>query len=288
MHSRPLIFLTIAVALAAATTRGRADEITRQIQEELRRRRLYFNEIDGRATPDLTAALRKYQERQGFAPTGVGDNITLRSLGIIDEPAPPADGGGDTLPDMAVLRSDAALPDANARPAVLPPAPPPAANAVKRAVTNAEATEFVRRYLAACESPNVHDELAFYGDRVDYFDHGIVDRQYVQNELAVYDQRWPRRSYTANAVRLVKSGDKTTAKFRVSFKVANAAANRSATGRTDETFGLARRGDGGLEIVSIREERVRRSRSRHARRHGFERDPVVRSVRKVFRSIFRH
>jgi hypothetical protein len=274
--------LLIALLLPSIT---RGDEVTRQVQEELRRRHLFFNEIDGRNTPDVAVALRRYQERQGFPATGVADNVTLRSLGLANEPAPPAEGATELLPDVPVLRSDSALPEANRE--SRPVAPPPAASAKWQPITKAETTDFVRRYLAACESPSVHDELALYADTVDYYDHGPVDRQYIQNELAVYDQRWSRRKYTLSApVRVSKSDGKTTAKFRVAFEVANPTANRSAHGRTDETFGLTRRADGGLQIVSVREERVRRnSRARRSRTND---DPVVRGVRKAFRSMFHH
>jgi hypothetical protein len=274
--------LLIALLLAKI---AHADEMTRQVQEELRRRHLFFNEIDGRNTPDVAVALRRYQERQGFAPTGVADNVTLRSLGLVNEPAPPAEGSAELLPDVPVLRSDSALPESSRE--SRPVAPPPAATAKLQPITKTEAADFVRRYLAACESPSVHDELGFYGNTVDYYDHGMVDRQYIQNELAVYDQRWSRRKYTLSApVRVSESAGKTTAKFRVAFEVANPLVNRSAHGRIDETFGLLRRGDGGLQIVSIREQRVRRSS--RARRSRTNDDPVVRSVRKAFRSIFHH
>lgn len=257
---------------------ARADEITRQVQEELRQRHLYFNEIDGRSSPELQNALRRYQERQGFAATGQPDEPTLRSLGIEAEPAPPAEGDAAGLPDVPVLRSDEPVHVANVR-ASLPPPPsnPPAA----RAITRAEASEFVKHWLNAIESPNVHDELAFYAERVDYYDHGVVDRQYVQNELAVYDQHWPRRDYKlAGPVRLRKNGDQTVAKFRIAYQVANGATDRRASGRIDQTLGLARRSDGNLELVSLREHRVRRVRSQRRAE-----DPVVHGFRKLGRSI---
>lgn len=282
----------LALLVFGLPTLLRADELTRQVQEELRRRHLFFSEIDGRNTPDVVSALKRYQERQGFVQTGVADEVTLRSLGVVNDPTPPAEGGAEVLPDIPVLRSDSKLPEMNA----LPPLPPPTPNpANTKPISKAEAAEFVQRYLAACESPSINDELGFYSDRVDYFDHGVVDRQYVKNELAAYDQRWARRTYKLSSpVRAQKNGKTMTAKFRVAFQVANMPANRAANGRTDETFGLDRRADGGLEIVSIREERVRNTprsrRGRHGRGNGSgsgrRDDPVVRSVGKVFHSIF--
>jgi hypothetical protein len=242
----------------------------------LRRRHLYYNEIDGRPSAALTLALQRYQERQGFPSSGATDEQTLRSLGVVSDAGPPAEGESDRLPDEPVLRSDAAIraaPHGNAPVIVASPG----------VITHKEAEEFVRRYVAACAAPNNQDELGFYADRVDYFDHGVVDRQYVQNEVTVYDQRWPIRRYRiASPVRVTKTGGRTAVNYRVAFQVSNIALmnSRNAAGRTDETLGIGRRGDGRLEIVSVRESRVRRPHRRKAP------SPVLRSVRRVFRGIF--
>jgi hypothetical protein len=275
--TRVFLFLLLAV-FSSELVRG--DELTRQVQEELRKRHLFFRDIDGRSTPDYAMALRRYQARQGFPVTGAADNVTLFSLGI-GEPAPPAEGARE-LPDVPILKSDAALPEQR-------PLPAPAISKVANAgdATKGQVRAFLRRYLDASQSPNPQDELEFYADRVDYFDHGMVDKAYIQNELAVYDQRWPERKYSmGDSMRVVKSGGKTIAKFRVAFQLANPPRDRRASGRIDDTFGIARRGDSSLEIVSVREARVRRG-SRPRRRPPNAGAAVGRTVRKVFRSIFR-
>jgi peptidoglycan hydrolase-like protein with peptidoglycan-binding domain len=258
---------------------ARADEETRQVQEELRKRHLFFRDIDGRPSPEYAMAIKRYQQRQGFAQTGVADEMTLYSLGI-GEAAPPAEGAKD-LPDVPVLKSDAGL--SEPRPA-RPPVPTKAQNAGD--VAKAEIRGFLRRYFDACQSTNPDDELAFYADRVEYFDHGVVDKPYIRNELAVYDQRWPSRKYTlGDSLRVVRTGNNTLAKIRVAFDVANPQRSRQASGRTDDTLNLAKRGDS-LEIVSIKEARVRRP-SRHRRRPPNFPAAVGRTINHVFRSIFR-
>lgn len=256
----------------------RADEETRQVQEELRKRHLFFRDIDGRPSLEYAIALKRYQQRQGFPVSGVADEMTLYSLGI-GEPAPPAE-GATNLPDVPVLKSDAALRES--RPA---PAPVPTKETKAIDATKPEIRAFLRRYFDACESRNLQDELRFYADRVDYFDHGAVDKPYIQNELAVYDQRWPIRKYSlGNSLIVAKNGNNTIAKVRVAFDVANSPNDRKASGRTDDTFGLAKRGDS-LEIISIKEARVRRP-SRHRRRPPNFPAAVGRTVHKVFRNIF--
>jgi peptidoglycan hydrolase-like protein with peptidoglycan-binding domain len=255
-----------------------ANEETRRVQEELRKRHLFFRDIDGRSSPEFASALKRYQARQGFAVTGLPDETTLYSLGI-GEPTAPAEGAAD-LPDVPVLKSDAALPEL--KPA---PAPVPTKEQNAGAVTKADIHAFLRRYFDACQTANPQEELAFYGDRVAYFDHGAVDKTYIQNELVVYDQRWPVRRYSlGDSLRVVKNENFTIVKVRVSFEVANPPNNRKASGKTDDTFSLAKRGDS-LEIVSIKEVRVRRP-WRHRRRPPSFPAAVGRTIHHVFRSIF--
>jgi hypothetical protein len=276
VRNKPLILLLLCALLFGKS--ARADEETRQVQEELRKRHLFFRDIDGRQSLDYAMALKRYQQRQGFAQTGVADDTTLYSLGI-GEATPPAEGTRD-LPDVPVLKSDAALHEPR-------PAPPPVPTKAQNAgdVAKSEIREFLQRYFDACQSRNPDDELAFYGEKIEYFDHGIVDRPYIRNELAVYDQRWPSRKYTlGDSLRIVHTGNNTAAKIRVAFKVANPEQNRNASGRTDDTINLAKRGDS-LEIVSIKEARVRRP-SRHRRRPPSFPAAVGRTINHVFRGIF--
>lgn len=271
-----LLFLLFVLAAATVT---RADEQTRQVQEELRKRHLFFRDIDGKPSLEYAIALKRYQARQGFAVSGIADEMTLYSLGI-GVPLAPAEGPAE-LPNVPVLKSDAALPETRPQ-----PAPIPTKDQTASAVTKAEIRDFLRRYFEACRSGSPQDELAFYADRVAYYDHGAVDKSYIQNELAVYNQRWPVRKYTmGDSLRVVRAGNNTIAKVRVAFQVANVTHNRKASGRTDDTFSLAKNGNS-LEIVSVKEARVRRPSRKRRKPPNFP-EAVGRSVRKIFRNIFR-
>jgi hypothetical protein len=272
-------FFLFLFFVVAATTVARADEQTRQVQEELRKRHLFFRDIDGKPSLEYAIALKRYQARQGFAVSGIADEMTLYSLGI-GVPLSPAEGPAE-LPNVPVLKSDAALPETKPQ-----PAPIPTKDQTASAVTKAEIRDFLRRYFDACQSGSPQDELAFYADRVAYYDHGAVDKDYIQNELAVYNQRWPVRKYTmGDSLRVVRAGTNTLAKVRVAFQVANVAHNRKASGRTDDTFSLAKNGNS-LEIVSVKEARVRRPTRKRRKPPNFP-EAVGRSVKKVFRNIFR-
>ena len=66
-----------------------ADSQVRRVQEELRRRHLFYGEITGEVTPALTAAITRYQEKKGFARTGRLDLQTCASLGVAKAPVKP-------------------------------------------------------------------------------------------------------------------------------------------------------------------------------------------------------
>lgn len=96
----------VCLALACSIASVYGNEDTRSTQEELRRRNIYFGDVDGRSSPELEQALKHYQKRKGLAVTGQNDHDTLRSLGLAvrapNEP-PPKD---LVLPDEPVLKSD--------------------------------------------------------------------------------------------------------------------------------------------------------------------------------------
>jgi peptidoglycan hydrolase-like protein with peptidoglycan-binding domain len=279
--------LTAAAFLAPGVVS--ADEITRQVQEELRKRRLFNGDIDGEQSPELGVALKRYQERKGFPASGVADAQTLRSMGIAEPPA------GGSVPEVPILRSDVAAqpppPDAEQ------PAPTPMSIAGDINVpppSREELHEFMRRYLAACETESVSDELAFYAPRVDYFAHGIVPKTYVRTQLVAYNEYWPQRKYTMDdEITLTKRGDNTAATALVAYEVGNPAQNRKADGKVNHTIVLARQADSSFEIVGIQEQRVRgkaapkqsvrRRSSKKKRSSGPRLTPLDRSIRKLFR-----
>ncbi len=270
---------------------ARADEVTRRLQEELRKRNLYFGDVDGRGSSQLAAALHRYQERKGFSSTGEADADTLYSLNI-PRPAevpprlataapspvapPPLDArdGGPTWPDVTVLRSDAARPapppgDAEAAAAraetalaapTATPAPPPAAAGVLRRPSVGQVRDFLTRYLQAGQNNDSEGEMQFYGDRVAYYDEGVVDHAYIARDVTRYDHRWPERRFELlEPVTVADSPDgdpdKFVVNFRYGFNVKNA--RYAVGGKTENVWTVSSHDPGGWKIVSMKEQRVR-------------------------------
>ncbi|MFN2475717.1 MAG: peptidoglycan-binding protein [Chthoniobacterales bacterium] len=245
-----------------------ADEQIRQVQEELRRRNLYYGDIDGRATAEIAAALKRYQTRKGFAPTGQIDEVTASSLNIQATNA--AARSRPLLPDVPVLKSDSAreIPEeqrivlerqaeqnGDAAPTPLPPAeePPAAQN-----LTPDRVTRFVEQYLRDGEGNDIAAQAGYFAYPVEYFDHGTVGADFVHKDVTNYLKRWPERKYTlAQPVTFfaapANDGD-TIVEFDIAFNVANK--QHSGTGRTRNFWTVRAQGDE-LKIVSIREQRLR-------------------------------
>jgi hypothetical protein len=62
-----MINRTVCFVLIFAVAALGADDQVRSTQEELRRRNVYFGDIDGRRSEEYSEALRRYQKRKGLA-----------------------------------------------------------------------------------------------------------------------------------------------------------------------------------------------------------------------------
>ncbi len=261
---------TLLILLLLATAGlARADERVRQVQEELRRRNLYFGDIDGQQTPELSNALRRYQARKGFAVTGAIDDATATSLDVQPVNATAASAAMPPLPDVPVLRSDSARQlsegervaiekqaEANLDAAQTPP-PPAEAPTPSNDITPDRVREYVEQYLRDGETQDVSAQVKYFDYPVEYFDHGAVDADFVQKDVANYVKRWPDRHYTLLAppkIVAAPEADEAQVQFPISFDVRNP--KHAAKGRTNNFWTLRQDGNE-LKIVAIREQRLR-------------------------------
>ena len=100
-----LLLLTLLFAAIAV-----ADDQLRSVQAELKSRGFFYGDVNGQASPETTAALRRYQIRHGLEVTGTLNKETLGSLG---------QGGAKPAPQIAPA------PPVRPEPAKKPPARPP-------------------------------------------------------------------------------------------------------------------------------------------------------------------
>lgn len=120
-------FFATALVFVAACSIALADAAIESAQQKLKDEGFYYGEINGKKDADTTAAIRRYQIRNGLQITGELNTETLRSLGLSSKPAStpatrPAQTPGPPPPDY---------PNQNPTPAPAPrttPAPRPPAN----------------------------------------------------------------------------------------------------------------------------------------------------------------
>jgi hypothetical protein len=264
------IFAYFCALLIAAPSFARADETVRQVQEELRKRNLYFGNIDGQSSAEFASALKRYQSRKGFAVTGRVDPDTASSLHVHAAKI----ASTATLPDMPVLKSDTAraMPEsqrlalqkeAEEKPDLTPsPPPPPAEPPGPGQDLNPErVNKFVQDYLRDAESRDVSAQVKYYAFPVLYFDHGAVSEQFVTSDTAKYVKRWPERKYSVTGPVSFFASDKegeTKIEFTIAFELHSKArtSKNKAVGHTKNVWTVRLEGDE-LKIVAIGEERLR-------------------------------
>lgn len=80
------LFVT-ALALLVGMSAAWADPAVESAQQKLKDDGFYYGEINGKKDADTTAAIRRYQIRNGLQITGELNAETLRSLGLTSKPA---------------------------------------------------------------------------------------------------------------------------------------------------------------------------------------------------------
>jgi peptidoglycan hydrolase-like protein with peptidoglycan-binding domain len=73
---------TAAVMFMGSMMLMRADQLVESVQQALKDEGFYYGEVNGDMNSNLTAAVRRYQIRNGLQVTGELNDETLRSLGI--------------------------------------------------------------------------------------------------------------------------------------------------------------------------------------------------------------
>ena len=116
------LFLASALLLASAT----ADDRLRDVQAALKTQGFFYGDITGTETPETTAAIRRYQIRNGITVTGKMDANTLAALGFVEKkataPEAPPQPAAAPIPDVPERKQLNPLP--NAQPAMPKPGEP--------------------------------------------------------------------------------------------------------------------------------------------------------------------
>lgn len=269
----------------------RAQDDLRSVQEELRRRSLYFGDVNGRDSAELQEATKRYQKRKGFTATGKPDRETLKSLGLVprspNEPVPqelawpaepvlPSDekinpvAVAKALHDETGIAPAAVVPKELARrsslrrkktavsnePAAVP-APTDKRPRNSPAIAPTDLSRFVGDYFTAMMSSDIKRQVKFYADNVDYYRNGKIDRRIIEQTLRRYQARWPNRRYTIGSgihYGPINSRGEIVMTFPVSFILKDG--RRTVKGQTQNRLSISA-ATLDPRIASISEQRIR-------------------------------
>ncbi len=116
--------------------------------------------------------------------------------------------------------------------------------------------DYVGAFVLAGLDRQIGSELEFFGDRVNYYDNGMVDREKIRRDLVSYAQRWPdRRFWLAGELKIDPQAD---SRLRVTFPPRFDLRNgeKHSTGKVIKTLLLEVTADD-LEIVAVNEAKAR-------------------------------
>src|SRR5438128_8541478 len=117
---RAIVHLIVAVCAAALV---RADQTTQSVQQALKDQGFYYGNVTGDKSAETTAAIRRYQIRNGLKVTGEMDPETLRSLNVSSNAAASSQPASKPASKSIVTQSNSVRPPDNSR---LGQNPPPA------------------------------------------------------------------------------------------------------------------------------------------------------------------
>ena len=276
MTNRVLAF-AVAVTFSVVASVS-ADDNVREVQEKLRDGGFYFGEIDGAYSSQLSAALTRYQIRNGLPITGQLDVDTSKALGA--KPAvttTPTDSeqSSDTWRRLrkgerqtvatttARERSSAHTTETpgsgtgtlpRTEPASAPPATAPETSSPANG-RRERLRDYVGAFVLAGLDPHVGAEADFFADRVHYYDQGVMTREKIREDLKRYAERWPeRRFWLAGDIKVEsENGNQVRVTFPLRYELRNG--GKHSSGKVDKTLVLETAGDD-LEIVAVNEHKA--------------------------------
>ena len=283
-------FLVLAVAVALAVVEAAsANDNVRAVQMKLREGGFYSGEIDGAYSSQLSAALTRYQIRNGLPITGQLDVDTSKALGV--KPAvttSTANKANDAAQAsetwrrlrksdqqfLARIEKQTAAPSPREQSVVASAsatAPvtavptnalaPPVEGQTRSATTSGSAPnmerlrDYVGAFVLAGLDPRIGAETEFFADRVRYYDQGVLDRENIRQDLKRYAERWPDRRFWFDGDITVEpqNGNRVRVTFPLRYELRNG--DKQSSGKVDKTIVLEPAGDD-LEIVAVSERKA--------------------------------
>jgi peptidoglycan hydrolase-like protein with peptidoglycan-binding domain len=233
-----------------------ADPKIAAVQQALKLHVLYLGEVTGEIDNATAAAITRFQARRGLQVTGELNEETMQALGLDAAPPVPAATGERSSarpePWRALREQDKEfLKELNS-------AEPTQTN---KQTLPADLLEQIRDFIAGFVvvgiDENVEAELQFYAPKANYYDSGVVTKDFIRRDIRRYNQKWPTRRYwLVGDIRILNDpqADPVEVQYQIKYAVENPQQER--TGAAIKTVKLQRT-ESGLEITSVRETTLR-------------------------------
>lgn len=263
--SRTLV--PILVFFLCGIVSASADENTRAAQVRLKEGGCYFGVVNGINNSETVAAVKRYQYRNGLPISGHLDTATARALGV----APATAGSPRPRADSEISRrlrkgdqqfleklNTGTLPPPKSPTAAAPsepptvPAPTDSPHQTTLLLRKERLRDYVDAFVRAGLDPQSRAELEFFGDRVNYYNEGIISREKVRRDLQSYARRWPHRSFSLTGeVRVApQANSRVSVTFPLRYELRNG--SKHSTGTIVKTLLLEVTADD-LQIVAVAE-----------------------------------
>lgn len=208
----------------------------------------YDARMDRKKVASLMKTADQLRNRKALITYASADELG-RDKHVLLQDIAPAEAGksGPQKPSRESPNPEAqsAEPDNASRQAAVPEAPSP--------VTKAELTAFVRRVLEVNGKKDLAAAASLYADQVDYYDRGMVNRDYVLRDLRYYYRNWDEltTSLEGDVVMIVLDQPEVRiAKFISSYSVRND--RKSLEGRTENIWKV-RKINGSLKLIDVKQ-----------------------------------
>jgi len=125
-------------------------------------------------------------------------------------------------------------------------------NPLPDAITEAQARDFVHRFIATSNSGNPTDLLQLYDNHVRYFNEGVVSKDFVLRDKQNYYRRWPNvHNEIVDDIVVVRSAslDSATMSFTISYDVRSPDRGDAKNGMAQDEL-VVRKVDGDLRITA--------------------------------------
>ena len=226
-----------------------ADAQIAAVQRALKSHVLYLGDVTGEIDDATAAAITRFQARRGLEVTGELNEETLRALGL--EVAPPSPAATTERPEpwRALREQDKEfLKQLNSAP------PTETEGKALDADLLDQIRDFVAGFVVVGIDENVEAELQFYAPEANYYDSGVVSKDFIRRDIRRYNQKWPTRQYwLVGDIRVLNDPqeDPVEVQYRIRYIVKNQ--QQESTGTAIKTVKLQKTSSG-FEITSVREE----------------------------------